>query len=386
MKRTLSFILLGALLGLSACSNQSAAAASVNGHDISVAQVTTDVAGFGQSSDFRSSLAQQGVKWPKGAAAPTSFAAQWLVSLMQNEAIALVAQRHHVRATAEEKSQAFKQFRVSTTSGKAFGQLPKALQTRIANAAALQSSLRSSMKPVSNAPALQAAYQALQADCASKKLVGHILVATPEAAQRVVDELAQGTSFAEVAKKSSTDTGSAAQGGLLTCEGSAQWAQFDATFRAAAEATPIGGVSKPVQTQFGYHVIEALDLTPQNAQPLVAATARPADPLAPELTKYLTRAKLWVNARFGKLRRQGGQFTIDPPTPKTPKSRPANTPSTTAPGAGQPTPTNTTPASAPPDTSPTSAPSGSDTSSTSAPPPSSSQPAPSTGSSSTTTP
>lgn len=379
MKRTLSFILLGALLGLSACSNQSAAAASVNGHDISVAQVTTDVAGFGQSSDFRSSLAQQGVKWPKGGAAPTSFAAQWLVSLMQNEAIALVAQRRHVRPTAEEKSQAFAQFKASTTSGKAFGQLPKALQTRIADAAALQSALRSSMKPVSNAPALQAAYQALQADCASKKLVGHILVATPEAAQQVLDELAKGTPFAAVAKQLSTDTGSAAQGGLLTCEGSAQWSQFDATFRAAAEATPIGSVSKPVKTQFGYHVIEALDLTPQNAQPLVAATARPADPLAPELTKYLTSAKLWVNARFGKLRRQGGQFTIDPPTPKTTKSRPSNTPSST-------TPSSAPPASAPPDTTPTSAPPAGDTSSTSAPSSSSSQPAPSPGSSSTTTP
>ena len=333
MKRTLSFILLGALVVLSACSTKSSVAASVNGNDISNQTVTQDVSDFAQSAIFRSSLQQQGVHLTKGGAAPASFSAQWLVSLMQNDAIALVAKQRHVSATAQELAAARAQFKASQSSGPAFAQLPKRLQDKVVAAAALQAALRASMKPLSNGPALQQAYQTLQQDCASKKLIGHILVPTPERAQQVIDQLKKGTSFADVSKQVSTDTGASAQGGLLMCEGSSQWSQLDATFRAGAEATPVGSVSKPIQTKFGYHVIEALELTPENAAPLLAATARPPDPLEPVLTKFLTKAKLYVNARFGKLKRQGGQFTIVPPIPKTPKSRPVNTPSSTAPSS-----------------------------------------------------
>jgi|GEM_PF-3364665 Parvulin-like peptidyl-prolyl isomerase len=344
MKRTLSLLMFGALLGLSACSSSPAVAASVNGHDISNSTVTGDVSGFAQSAAFRSSLAQQGVHLTKNGPAPTSFAAQWLVSLMQNQAIALVAKQHHVSATAQEKSAALAQFKSSQSSGTAFGQLPKGLQTKIVDAAALQAALRASLKPISNAPALQQAFQALQADCTSKKLIGHILVDSPEKAQQVIDQLKKGSSFADVSKQISTDTGASAQGGLLMCQGSSQWNQLDATFRAGAEATPVGGLSAPIKTQFGYHVIEALDLTPENAAPLVTATAQPADPLAPLLTKYMKTAKLYVNPRFGKLRRQGGAFTIDPPTPKTTKSRPAPTPtSTSKPSGSTPAPSATSP-------------------------------------------
>ena len=353
MKRILSLILFGALLALPACSTTSAVAASVNGHDISNAAVTDDVSDFAQSADFRGRLQQQGVRLTKDGPVPTSFSAQWLVSLMQNEAVRLVAKQRHVAATSQELAAARAQFQSSQSSGKAFGQLPSRLQMRLVAASALQSALRASLKPVSNAPALQQAYQALQADCASKKLVGHILVATPEAAQQVEDQLTQGTSFAALAKQVSTDRGSAAQGGLLTCVDSAQWTQLDPTFSAAATATPVGGISKPIKTQFGYHIIEVLELTPDNAAPLVAATAQPADPLAPVVTNFFKQAKLYVNARYGTLRRQGGQFTIDPPKPKTVKSRPAPTPSTTTPPPVPSSSAGSTP------TAPSSAPTGS---------------------------
>ena len=375
MKRTLSLILFGALLALPACSTTSAVAASVNGHDISSTAVTNDVSDFAQSADFRSSLQQQGVHLTKDGPIPTSFTAQWLVSLMQNEVITLVAKQRHVTATAQELAAARAQFQSSQSSGKAFGQLPPRLQKKLVAAAALQSALRASLKPVSNAPALQQAYQALQADCTSKKLVGHILVATPEAAQQVVDELKKGTSFASVSKQVSTDKGSAAQGGLLMCVDSAQWTQLDPTFRAGAEATPVGGISNPIKTQFGYHVIEVLDLTPDNAAPLVNATARPADPLAPVVSNFFKRAKLYVNARYGTLRRQGGQFTIDPPKPKTVKSRPAPTPSSTTANPVPDSSGGSTP-TAPPTAPPATTPPTTTTSST----------APSSGTSSTTTP
>ncbi|MBK5288469.1 MAG: peptidylprolyl isomerase [Acidimicrobiia bacterium] len=329
MKRTFSLLLLGALAVLPACSSTPGVAATINGHDISTKDVSNDVSGFAKSSEFRSALAQQGVTLTQNGSVPKSFAAQWLVSLIQNEAVALVAKKRGVSATAQEIAAARTQFGQSQQSGKAFKQLPKTLQDRLVEAAALQSALRASLKPSSP-------YAALQADCPTQRLIGHILVDTPEKAQQVIDQIKNGASFTDVSAQMSSDTGANSQGGLLMCEGSSQWTQLDATFRAGAEATPTGGLSEPIKTQFGYHVIEALPLTEENAAPLLPTVQTP-DPLAPILTKYLTDAKIYVNPLYGKLRRQGGQFTIEPPAPKPVKSRPSATTSTSAPAATAPT-------------------------------------------------
>ena len=169
MKRTLAFFVLAALLALPACSSRTGSAATLNGSKISVEQVKRDVAGFAQSATFRSSLAQQGVTISaKSDRMPTSFAAQWLVSLIQNKAIAQIAKQRGVAATAEEKTAARQQFVSSGTSGKAYQELPKWLQTEVSGSAALQSALRSSLPQPSNDSANTQAYQALAADCTSK--------------------------------------------------------------------------------------------------------------------------------------------------------------------------------------------------------------------------
>ncbi|MGZ4795226.1 MAG: peptidylprolyl isomerase [Acidimicrobiia bacterium] len=329
MKRTLSLLLLVAVALLAACSDSSSSAASVNGHDISTDEVLHGVKGFAQSKLFVQQLAQQGVTLdPKKPSVPSNFTAQWLTSLIQEKAIEELAKQRGVRASDREVAQAESQFKTGQ-SAQVFAQLPAYLRKEIIATTALQGALRSSLKPTTSTKQLDQAYQQLSADCASKKLVGHILVATEQEAQQVVDQLKKGDTFANVANQVSTDTGSKAQGGLLMCEGSAQWPQLDATFRSAAEATPVGQISKPVQTQFGFHVIEALPLTPENAQPLVAATAQQVDPLESVVTKFLAKAKIWVNPRFGKLTRSGSSFQITPPV-STAKSRPATSPSTSA--------------------------------------------------------
>ena len=328
MKRTFSLLLLGALAILPACSSSPGVAATIDGHDISRKDLSNDVGDFAKSSAFRSALAQQGVTLSANGSVPTSFSAQWLVSLIQNDAVAIIAKKRGISATAQEVAAARTQFSQSQQSGKAFSQLPKRLQDRLTRAAALQSALRASMKRVSP-------FATLQADCPKQRLIGHILVDTPEKAQQVIDQIKKGSSFADVSTQVSSDTGAKAQGGLLMCEGSSQWSQLDTTFRAAAEATPTGQLSKPVKTQFGYHVIEALPLTEANAAPLLPSVQAP-DPLGPIMSKFLTTAKIYVNPLYGKLRRQGGQFTIDPPAPKTVKSRPPATPSTSTPAPATP--------------------------------------------------
>src|SRR6476619_8606157 len=99
MKRTLSLLLLVALLALAGCGSTGATAATLNGHEISSDDVRRGAHGFGQSALFRQQLSQQGVDLQPTGAVPTAFAAQWLVSLLQTEAIHQYAQKHHVTAS-----------------------------------------------------------------------------------------------------------------------------------------------------------------------------------------------------------------------------------------------------------------------------------------------
>jgi len=84
--------------------------------------------------------------------------------------------------------------------------------------------------------------------------VRHILVKSKEKADELYKELKAGASFAALAKKFSQDTASAKQGGKLTVSKGQTVAPFDKVAFSIDE----GEISKPVKTQFGWHIIEAL--------------------------------------------------------------------------------------------------------------------------------
>ncbi|GAB4570365.1 MAG: hypothetical protein Kow0077_04340 [Anaerolineae bacterium] len=81
----------------------------------------------------------------------------------------------------------------------------------------------------------------------------HILVNTEEEAQQILEALANGESFSELAKSASIDTGSGAAGGELGWAGRGRYVpEFeDAVFNAE-----IGAIVGPVQSEFGYHIIQ----------------------------------------------------------------------------------------------------------------------------------
>jgi parvulin-like peptidyl-prolyl isomerase len=83
--------------------------------------------------------------------------------------------------------------------------------------------------------------------------VRHILVATQEEAQSVVNALNAGESFADLAAAVSTDTSNSVNGGEL---GWAPATQYVAPFAEAVENAEIGAVVGPVQTEFGWHVLQ----------------------------------------------------------------------------------------------------------------------------------
>ena len=81
----------------------------------------------------------------------------------------------------------------------------------------------------------------------------HILVATEDEAIEVIDALNAGESFSALARAVSTDTGSGAQGGEL------DWAptiNYVDEFAEAVETAPIGEIVGPVESEFGFHIIQ----------------------------------------------------------------------------------------------------------------------------------
>jgi len=92
----------------------------------------------------------------------------------------------------------------------------------------------------------------------------HILVADKGKAATVMALLKHGTDFGKLARDFSTDTGSGAKGGDLGWFGKGAMV---AEFEKAAFSMKIGEISEPIQSQFGYHIIQVLghDNIPLNA-------------------------------------------------------------------------------------------------------------------------
>jgi parvulin-like peptidyl-prolyl isomerase len=84
--------------------------------------------------------------------------------------------------------------------------------------------------------------------------VRHILVAKKPLADQLYTRIKAGEDFAKLAKKYSKDPGSKDQGGKLTVSRGQTVEPFDKT----AFLLPKNSVSRPVKTQYGYHIIQAL--------------------------------------------------------------------------------------------------------------------------------
>ena len=106
--------------------------------------------------------------------------------------------------------------------------------------------------------AIQAAYDTCVADTGSRETVtaSHILVETEDEARAIIAQLNDGADFAELAREKSTGP-SGPNGGSLGTFGRGQMVSGFAT---AAFGMPAGSFSAdPVQTQFGWHVIQVSD-------------------------------------------------------------------------------------------------------------------------------
>ncbi len=110
--------------------------------------------------------------------------------------------------------------------------------------------------------------------------VRHILVKKKALADQLYQQLLSGGNFAALAKKYSQDPGSKATGGKLTISKGRQVPEFDK----AAFALKVKELSKPIKTQYGWHIIEALTA-------IKKASTTPLSEVRPQIRQQLLQQK-----------------------------------------------------------------------------------------------
>ncbi len=154
-------------------------------------------------------------------------------------------------------------------------------------------------------------YQQSEQVCAQ-----HILVADKAKADQLYQQLQNGGDFAKLAAANSTDPGSKDKGGDLGCLNKGQTV---AEFEAAAFGAKVGEITKPVQTQFGYHIIKVNKKNP--------AQATPFDQVKDQVREQLVSEQL--GKEVAKLREASGIQTFPDVLPTTPPAAPAAAPAPT---------------------------------------------------------
>lgn len=145
--------------------------------------------------------------------------------------------------------------------------------------------------------ALQIAYDAKFSAETKEYNAAHILVATEDEAKALKAEIDGGADFAALAKEHSSD-GAAANGGDLGWFGEGMMVQ---PFQDAVFAMQVGQVSDPVQTQFGWHLIQLKETRIAKAPALDEVR----DELAAEIEQIAVEAHIKEVVAAAKIERPG---------------------------------------------------------------------------------
>jgi len=215
------------------------------------------------------------------------------------------------------------------------------LVSRHVNLLALQASLIN--QPCVSSDAARAYYDAHTSDF-DESCLSVIQLTDPSQVDAIMAQLRGGADFATVAKASSADPGSAANGGDVGC---LTKNRLPAQVVDAAFNTPVGQVADPIQSSQGTLILKVTDRkTPayadvqSEAEELAASASN--DTLGQWYTQVVANATVAVDGRYGTWNPQSGSLT--PAATATSTTTPT-APTDTTPSASTPTslPSSSTP-------------------------------------------
>ncbi len=184
-------------------------------------------------------------------------------------------------------------------AGIAQGRDPAAVEDFIVTQVALRSLVR---KAITNIDAVVEAAWEQNPDALVTVCASHILVATEAEANAVIERVDGGEAFEDVAADVSLDTQS--PGGALPCP--THVFTFVQSFADVVGVQPIGELSDPVETGFGFHVVRVDQRdAPASLEELKSDPERwiPVQLIDAEYTAWLddavARADIWIRSQIG---------------------------------------------------------------------------------------
>ena len=176
-----------------------------------------------------------------------------------------------------------------------------------------------------------AAYVRSHPQAGTLDCVGAILASTKAASLKLAAKIAHGASFASVAKSSSLDTTSRANGGSLGC---LLPSELPAALASVVTALPLGKVSAPVSYS-GYWVLLPVTSRPHASalQTALSIVSNGYSKFQQELSTIVGKARVEVDPAYGTWTKHSGAWQVTPPSGPADKllGNPASvTPSTAA--------------------------------------------------------
>jgi hypothetical protein len=260
----------------------------------------------------------------------TTFTAAWLTSMVNLSIVDQAIERRHIEVTDQDRKDAEAAARslFDTDQGSTWNDLPKWFRDDFVDSQSRYQALQRDLPdPTPSDAELQKVLERVQSQvCPSGNAVSHIQTATRAEADQVAAALAAGEDFATAARRSA-DSGTRATGGFLGCTGGQNYSQVPAAIRQAVDATPVGGVSAPVQTDLGFHIVRVTPFDVASLRPYLEYVRHQfvATPINQFLTRRLNEVKLWVDPRYGSVMRKPVRI-VPPQPPKTRSQPPSSSP------------------------------------------------------------
>lgn len=314
-------LLLAAAVLLAGCSSFRTYAAEVNGQRISQGELNRELKAILGNEAYLEQVDQQFSSQGQGERAigagkdtlNSVFVAAVLNRRIGFELIHQEVVRRKIRVTDEQR-QLTRETLEERITKKVFAAFPESYQEDLVRVFSEQLALEEALgESVVDAAAIKAFYDANR-EAFDQTCVRHILVGTEATAAAIKGRLDGGEDFAAIARAESTDNqvggGSAESGGDLGClpKGS-----LVPEFEAAMDQLQPGQVSGPVQTTFGFHIIQVLErktVSLEEATPRIRETlqSQSPNPVGLFVNEAMTKADITVNPRYG-------QFVKDGPSP-----------------------------------------------------------------------
>jgi foldase protein PrsA len=246
LKKLSSLLVLSALV-MAACGGSNEVAATVNGNEVTVADVEALVNKADDVEltkiEFADYLSFNIILNVFSAQAESEFGIGFTDEEIAAEADELLSTQLSEGQTREEYLE--------------LNEVTEQLVLQVAHQSLIQAGVRDAIK-ADLQPPTQAEIDTEMEQSVTEVCASHILVGTQAAADDVVARLEGGEEFADLATELSADTTSGAQGGDLGCQSAGGYVP---EFAAAAMAAELGVATDPVESEYGFHILLVTERT-----------------------------------------------------------------------------------------------------------------------------